>query len=559
MDQSLQTIIDQCDSSRMNRQERYRWLRLWYVRGTDVAGPPARYNMIKKTTRLAASYLYAPESTRFSLILPADTRDQYLAETEVGRDQLMMQWRNSGADVAMKSHVEWSTIYGTTIAKLIPEPGGGSKLAYVDPGSFGVRREDIPSLEEQEAFCHWYLLDIPELERLTANLPNHKEIMDLAKQMATPGGVNNTHSAYPQMVQQIIVSSVQSQIATGVTELGTLGDDRPDIEDPVVELCDVWEKVEYEWTYQEGRRKGDTVKFTDWKVTTTLGSSQIMERRNPVLPWLPDGWDAEIPFVSLAPTPYPDYFWGASDVADLVPLQLWHEQRLIDIDQAIRLNLSPPIAFSGVPLSDEKMKAMRSPGGNLNMVQPQAKMDPLKIEFPAEAYRQLEEVRNAFNETAGVPELLQQGGGMGQSPRSGGQVTAQANIAVGRLRAKSLIVEDAIEIMATRMFHLLQRNDPTEYRKDDGEAFYMSQIPPDCVVAVSAHSASPVYQEDMMMKAQLLLKAGAIDLPTFVELVNPPMVETLRTKSKKLAAEKAKQTDRVMQIQEAKANRPARR
>jgi hypothetical protein len=184
-------------------------------------------------------------------------------------------------------------------------------------------------------------------------------------------------------------------------------------------------------------------------------------------------------------------------------------------------------------------------------------MEPLTINFPQEAWKGLQEIDNMFNEMAGVPEILQ--GAAQQNVRAGGQVTAMANIAVGRLRAKSLIVEDVLEVIATRMFHLLQRNDPTEYPKENGEAFYLSQIPFDVVVSVSAHSASPVYQEDTMNKAQVLLKAGAIDLPTFVEMVNPPMLETLRTKAKKLQEAKAKQTDRIMQIQEAKANRPARR
>src|SRR6266446_801035 len=557
MDPGIQNVINRCETSRNNRQERNRWLRLWYVRGTDLAGPPARYNMIKKTMRLASSYLYAPESTRFSLILPADTRDRYLSETEVGRDQLMQQWRNSGADVAMKSNVEWSTVYGTTLAKLIPEHGGRSKLAYVDPGSFGVTREDIAGLDEQEAFCHWYMMSLPEIDRLTKNLKNHDDIMLTASQMAMPGASTDSSAAYPQMVNQIIVSSLNNQVATANVEMGTLGDDRPEVDEPTVEMVDVWEKTEYEWKYEEGRREGETIKFIDWKVTTCMGSHQIIERRNPDIPWLPDGWESEIPFVSLSPTPYPDYFWGASDVADLVALQVWRENRMVDIDKAIALNLNPPIFFSGMPLSDEKMKAMRSPGGNIASPQPQAKMDPLVINFPPEAWQGLKEIDNMFNEMAGVPEILQ--GAAQQNVRAGGQVTAMANIAVGRLRAKSLIVEDVLEILATRMFHLMQRNDPTEYTKEDGEAFYLSQIPPDVVVSVSAHSASPVYQEDMINNAQLLLKAGAIDMPTFVELVNPPMVEALRTKSKKLAEAKAKQQDKIMAIQEAKANRPSRR
>src|SRR5262249_6507894 len=146
------------------------------------------------------------------------------------------------------------------------------------------------------------------------------------------------------------------------------------------------------------------------------------------------------------------------------------------------------------------------------------------------------EIDFMFADAGGIPEILA-GGQAGA--RSGQQVSAQANIAVGRVRSQALIVEDALEVLATRMFHLLQRRDPSMYRDARGKPFLLSQLPPETSVKVSAHSASPVYAEGLMEKATALLKAGAIDLETYVELMDPPGMESLKQKARILQENKA--------------------
>lgn len=557
----LNNIIDRCSTSRSDRQSRYQYLRLWYTRGTDVAGPPARYNKIKPRIRLLNSYLYAPESARFSLLLNPADRKGFEQQLETARDAFVRQWRDSGADVRFALGVEWANVYGTTIYKLVPQEDGAVDVEYVDPGSFGVIREDIPSLDRQLAFCHWYHLSLTELENLIHGLSDEEQnkILLEAKSLATPGGSGVGASAAPNMVENIVVTAVSPSSISGVTELGTLGDERPLVDEPLVELCEVWEKVEYKSKYPEGHsRAGESCTFVDWKVSTVLGTSVIIERRNPVLPWKPDGWDAEQPFIAVVPEPYPDYFWGESAVAPMMQLQQWREDRIKDIDSLIKRNLNPPVLISGVAIPDEKVKALRAPGGNLVIPGQQATVKEFTTQLPQEAFAQQREIDQMFDEVMGVPEILQ-ASQQGQM-RSAGQVSAMANIAVGRVRQKALVIEDALELIATRIFHLMQRNDATEYPLDGtDDIFLLSQIPPAVTIQVDAHSASPVYAEDTMAKAQALLNAKAIDLPTYVEMVNPPRMEDLRQKAKVLQENQAKASKEMMEIQKAKAERPARR
>jgi hypothetical protein len=471
------------------------------------------------------------------------------------------RWRNSGADVAFAQGVEWANVYGTTVYKLVPTGGGDAEMAYVDPGSFGVLREDIPSIDKQKAFCHWFSLSVPELADLVHGLPNEDAILQSAHSQAIPGSSGNqTANALPNMMQNIIVSSVSGGNISGVVDLGTLGDDRAQVQEPLVELVEVWEKCEYKHKYPEGTsRAGETCIFVDWKVSTVLGNWVILERRNPVFPWTPEGFDAEQPFIAVTPEPYPDYFWGSSPVADLTQLQAWLEARNIDIDQLIKFNLKPPMFVTGAPLQDEKIKALRSPGGFASTPMPGAKLETINITFPEQAFKETETISAMFDEITGIPEILQ--AVQGAQTRSTGQVAAMANIAVGRVRAKALVIEDALEVIATRMFHLAQRNDSTNYPVGDGsdDVFLLSQLPPTTTIQVDAHSASPVYADDIVNKAQLLLTAHAIDLPTFVEMLNPPRMADLRQKAKKLQDNMAEGAREQLEIEKTKAQRPARR
>lgn len=557
----LQNLIERCGVSRVDRQNKYEYLRLWYTRGTDIAGPPARYNKIKPRIRLLNSYLYAPESARFSLLMNPADRKGFEAHMDAARDAFVRAWRDSGADVRFAQGVEWSNVYGAVLYKLVPDDDSFD-LEYVEPGSFGVLREDISDLDKQLAFCHWFYLSIPEVENLIRVLPDDEQtkILIEAKQGAIPGGANTgAGGRSPNLVESIIVTNVSPSQISGVTELGMMGGDRAVVDEPLVELCEVWEKCEYKYTYPEGHtRAGETDTFVDYKVSTVLGNSVIIERRNPVLPWKPEGWEAEQPFIAVVPEPSPDYFWGESAVEPMTQLQQWRESRIKDIDDLIRRNLNPPVLITGVSLPDDKLKALRSPSGIVVIPGQQANVKEFTSQLPQEAFAQQREIDQMFDEVMGVPEILQ-ASQQGQM-RSAGQVSAMANIAVGRVRQKALVIEDALELIATRIFHLMQRNDATEYPLEGtDDVFLLSQIPPAVVIQVDAHSASPVYAEDTMAKAQALLAAKAIDLPTYVEMVNPPRMEDLRQKAKVLQDNQAKMSEKMMKIQEEKATRPARR
>lgn len=552
----IEQVLERCAASRDRRRTQYRYLRQWYQRGNDTGGRPALFNRLHSHVELLSSMIYAPESARFWISVPAPQRAALLPQLDVARDEFSQLWRNSGADVEFATYVEWANVYGTMLAKVLPGPDGRARCRPIDPSAFGVLREDIPQLDRQPGFVHWYVIAMPELRDKLAALPlgQQAEILEFAQTQALPNQSAGVDSGMPGgMMSDVIVTSVSDTTQVqGFLDLGAMNQDRPEVLEPLVELGEVWLRAAYERT-----ERGQTARFWDYRVITCLGPYQLWETRNPVLPALPGPTPlvAEVPFIKLCPNPVIDYFWGRSEIAPLTRLQEVADEHLLDIRDMMGRQLDPSALVTGWQLPQEKLEVLRKKGGFAATNQPGGKLQPLVPTMPPEAFQLLQTFDRMFNEEGGIPEDL---GTAQEDIRVQGQIVGTAR-KMGRIRKKALTVEDALEVLATRMFHVQQRNDPTRYETDDGAAFVLADLPAEAVVKVTAHSASPVYAELAMEKALVLYKAGAIDDAALIEILDPPFMELLREKSKGIMARKAEMAEKKLHLEELKATRPARR
>ena len=558
----LETIIDRCSTSRVRRRSVYRLLRQWYQRGTTTGGEPALFNRLHTHVELLSSMCYAPESARFYISVSPKDRKRLMDKLDIARDAWNQTWRNTGSDVEFASDVEWAVVYGTVILKIIRTKGAPPRKAVIDPSAFGVMREDIMQLDRQPAFVHWYVISIPELKEKIRNLPEAEqtEILMYAQQSAFPNNSAGVDSGLPGgMVSDVIVTSVSNtESVTGFLDLSAVNADRPEVTEPLVELAEVWVRSEFE----RKEPNQPEVKFWDWKVYTCLDRFKLWETRNPVLPYVPanpgaeeDCIEAENPFIILRPKPIMDYFWGRSGIANLTKLQEVADGHLEDIRDMMGRQLDPSAFLSGFQGMPDKLEPLRKKGGFVSSALPGAKLQPLTPTMPPQAFDLLSKFDEMFNEEGGIPADL---GTAQDEIRVQGQIQGTSR-KMGRIRKTALIIEDQLEVLATRMFHAMQRDDETEFETEDGDTFMLANLPSTAVVKVSAHSASPVYAEQTMEKAMLLFKAQAIDADTLVELVDPPMAEMLREKAKRLMQAQAQTAKEQMRIEELKVTRPARR
>jgi hypothetical protein len=246
----------------------------------------------------------------------------------------------------------------------------------------------------------------------------------------------------------------------------------------------------------------------------------------------------ELPFVQICPNPQYDYYWGQSECSRLVFLQQLRNNRMNEILDLLSKQVKPPtslVGFTGI--LDEKNFALNRAGGLLATDMPNAKVERMAPQMPPELFEVIHEVDAMFNEASGISSVLAGQGEKGV--RSAGHASQLARLGSSRAKKRALIVEDSLEKLATLYLKLMQAYDNTHFKDEDGRAFIAEQFTKDYVVKVDAHSNSPIFTEDLRQLAFNLLKAGAIDNESLLDLLEPPMKQLLKEKLKKKEAKQA--------------------
>ena len=288
----------------------------------------------------------------------------------------------------------------------------------------------------------------------------------------------------------------------------------------------------------------------DWRSVICLAPAGeveqvVWDRRTPVL----SGMD---PFIQLTLDDAADYTWGFSETDDLSALQDWREHRMDQIDQLMELQLDPPLALSGFGGNvDERAKRLRKPGGVIATPIPTARAERLAPVMPPEAFGEIEAIDRMFADQGGLPVLYsgQSEGGI----RAGNQIGILATVASARLRDNAMRVEYAASECATVLWRLKRDLDADPLVTSAGKRFLLRQVPRDIVVGVDSHSASPLYAQAIKAEADNMLQAGAIDLPDYIRMKDPPRVDILVEKGRKIAAARAEQAERLMAVRELAA------
>ena len=202
--------------------------------------------------------------------------------------------------------------------------------------------------------------------------------------------------------------------------------------------------------------------------------------------------------------------------------------------------VNPPTALMGFTgILDEKNFALNRAGGLISTDMPNSKVEKLAPQMPPDLYKEIGEIDAMFAEASGISSILS---GHGESGvRSSGHASQLARLGSSRAKKRALVVEDALEKMATLYLRLMQMDDDTVFRDADGSEFIAEQFTKNFTVKVDAHSNSPIFMEDLRTLAFNLFKAGAIDKESLLDLLEPPMKQLLKDKLKKNEAKAAAQ------------------
>jgi len=507
-------LIGKCFVSRDTRKADYSSLRSWFLFGAGPEESPAQFNKINPTIDQLISFLYAADTTRFTVHLGSTAPDYEYNKLSILVEALNDKWMDSGGDKVFLTALTWALVYNSSFIKLIWRDGINAYM--VDPGSLGVLREDSTHTDRQEAIVHSYYITKSELRARLYTHPNRERI--LARLEGSKHQVENV----PAGIDRIVLSQTNPTIY-GTVNLDLYGFNRmkAEVAEDTIQMKELWV-----WDSDKEDYQCVTIADPDVIIYDRPGKELYLK--------------GELPFIQICPNPQYDYFWGQSEVQKLILLQQMRNKRMTEILDLLSRQVNPPkvmMGFSGI--QEERNFALNRPGGLLSSDMPNAKVESLAPEMPDNLYREIQEIDAMFEEASGISSILSGRGEQGV--RSSGHASQLARLGSSRTKKRALIIEDSLQKVATQYMKLLQSHDATHYTDDLGNKFVIEQFTKDYTVKVDAHSNSPIFMEDMRQLAFNLLKAGAIDKESLLDLLDPPMKQLLKKRLKKMEREQKQQ------------------
>jgi hypothetical protein len=404
----------------------------------------------------------------------------------------------------------------------------------VEPHQFGVLREDIIELDDQEAFTHYYTITKSQLESMLVGNPRKESIMKRAGKFQ-----NDSMDFGPGMGRLLIGSPVggyPSSIAlpgNSSAPEGGLGsggrgpsyDYAPKVEVDLIDMIDL-----YVWDDEDG----------DYRVVTRAAPDVTIYDR-------PSNWLGHVKgrpcFIKIQPEiNLYDYFWGASFAARLTWLQDWRTDRILQIKTLLNKQVDPPRTLvGGGGIQEEKLASLRSAGGMVSFNSPTAKYEVHAPDLPDDLFKEVAQIDQMFDDQAGLGHVLQGKGEAGV--RSRGQADLMARLGSSRPKERAIAVEESAEEAAGLILRLVQDySDQRFYVQLEGREplpFIAEQFTRDYEVKVDGHSSSPIFVEDRKHDAVTLFENKAIDRETLLDMFDPPNLQDLKERLKKIEKQEA--------------------
>jgi len=507
-------IMNKCLVSQGERQAQYSTLRSYYLFGADQNSPPAHFNKIYPHIDQLSAFMYSADTTRFSIKIGASVPEVFKKKIPALTKALHDYWMASNADQVFGQALNWAFCYNSTFVKLIWR--NGIHPYMVEPGVFGVLREDTPYTDRQEAMVQEFYMTKSELY---SRLYSHEKRDEILSRIAL---AEQQTKKYPEGVERLVTSAVDPTIY-GNVQMNLAGNMTytPQIAEPTVKMRELW-------IYDD--------KVDDYVCVTIADPDIVIYDRASKSLFL----QGEQPFIQICPSPQYDYYYGQSETQRLVFLQEMRNKRTGQILELLDKQVNPPKAFIGFQgILDEKMFALNRANGMVASDMPNAKVEEFTPNIPNDLFRELSEIDAMFAEASGITSVLSGRGETGV--RSQGHASQLARLGSSRAKKRALTIEDSLEKIATLYLKMMMVYDDTRYRDEDGNEFIAAQFTEDFVVKVDAHSNSPIFMEDARDLAFSLFNAGAIGKASLLEMVEPPMKDRLVEEVKAMEAAAAMQ------------------
>lgn len=577
-------LIESCSSSQKERAQRGALYRNLYLTG-DAQGQPQTYPKTNPFVDSLSAYLYSPSDLRFTVV-PSDPGqpDQRAMASGVERT-LHTELREGGpnaVDMRIDQAVTQSLIKGKSFLQILYATRDGGRTLRFDPSVLqpelmGVLREDLPSLDSQEAFFFSTYMTFGRFRDLVQRNPDRDTLLRKAKQYLAPRSESDLGPGRSNFVRQVIIGGMNpfrtsdDSAASGGGFVNWLQGPTPSISPDVLASLI---RVDELWV--------QNADMNDWTTLQLLGD-EIIEGRYVHRNLFADPYDitdtellkrskssnplaGRHPFIEFCPNEVEGYFWGRSELQNVALLQYGLNTRIDGIQKLLRLQEDPPRAFTGGAwnVTQNNYSTLNKKGAYFTSENPNAKIQSLAPELPENIWVDKQEYERMFDDLAGFSPILQGRGDQGV--RSQAQAETLVRTASPRFKTRALKIERSVEQSGELMLSILRARYP---RKVQGWAkpgdsvhpsapsawwrnifsapaagmnlieFIMADVPAAFRVRVDSHSSSPAFSYEARELAFALANRGAIDSPALIALTHPSHEEQLIADAEVAAIQRA--------------------
>lgn len=568
-------LTNACYTSLQGRRQRGAAFRNLYLTGAED-GSPQTYRKTYSYIQTLAAMLYSPLDLHFAVSPSGPAGPRTRAMGRAAATNLGDYMRSGNVDTVIEDAVEWGLVKGKTFVQL-EWTRNGLQPTMVQPESMGVYREDITSLDKQDAFVHSTWMTPARFADLVANHPKRTQMMRDVIAQAKPAGDVQPAEQNNTARQVIIGGQLYPYRAQGSPGAGQgkglvnwLSGPTPELDaQTVAELIRldelwVWDRMHDDWvTFQ---LVGNTVVDGDVQFRNIFaeGDPNTKSRwvdsneRNPL--------SGHHPFVQICPNPLPDYFWGWSELMNVAALQLAINNRVNGINRLLRLQEDPPWLIHGPNIGsrvDQIRSKLRRPGGWHIENSPGLKVDKMAPDLPQGLWESLHEWVAIFDAMGGFMPVVQGKGEEGVRAQSHAETLVR--MASGRFKDRALGTErqvaevgglslDLVRAKTTEILPYWVKESevgPFKGKQLDPElweppapgmvalGFQMAQLTDQYKVTVDSHSSSPLFSDDARKLVMALAQRGAITTEGLIRALRPPSEEERLAEVETAQAEKA--------------------
>jgi len=525
------------------RQAAYRNYGQWLERGwasDDGQGGLALANVLFSHNDRVAAHLFSPADLRFSIAWERHYKKDWLDKGAVAARCITEEWQNNSIDLLFGHGVKVAVDYGACLLKQLAGKDEDGHYTYrgsrlVMPWMFGVADEAVNGLENQEFFCETMLVNKYQVWRDTRHLPDGKKLFErIISSSDKESGVGRPSSFMHQVLSTAVLDLSPTRTSNQPGGwIQTSGGPAYPPTHPQTDI-DLFPRHEI-WVRND--EASDYTTFVYFEPDILV--SPLYKPTNLFVP-------GHTGYSLIQPNFTPEYFYGYSEIRDLMRLQAWLTEHLGDIRRIMGKQFDKLLAIFGEGIQDEAYASMQETGIlNLGMG---GSVTDLTPRLPEQAMPIIGEILYLMDRISGFPGVMS---GEGQSGvRAGVHADTLMKTGSTRLRDRSLLVERQCGIAGDVTLSLCQVKDDSIWwvrEEDESTYFTLNQLPGDRRVVVDSHSSSPIYQDDHVQLVAWAVKANIIDPVSAIEMLPFQNKDLLIERAREMQRQKQEQIEELKQ------------